>query len=222
MSAWVTKKALSNVLPCLRDDHGLWLEFGVWKGETMRQIAEHRQHGHVYGFDSFRGLPEAWGSDHAMSAGAFDMQGRVPFPETKTIKWQPGWFNVTLPIFLNRAAIRHKPVRFIHIDCDLYSSTKCVFDELKDRLVPGVYLTFDELFNYPDYKEHEMRALWEMLRDRQSVYPTMGVEVVSTSTRYIDPAERPNARYFKFQAASLRLYVDEPERLYKVLAGSRV
>ena len=71
-----------------------------------------------------------------------------------------------------------------------------------------MFLTFDELFNYPDFRDHEMRALWEMLRERRRTYPTMGVEIVSTSTRDVDLAARPVAKWFKFQAASLKLFVE--------------
>ena len=77
--------------------------------------------------------------------------------------------------------------------------------ELRDRLAPGVWLTFDELFNYPEYRQHEMRALWEMLQERRKVYPTLGVEVVSTSTHGVDLHERPYEAWYKFQAASVRL-----------------
>ena len=200
MSKWVQRSALNNVLPCVMDDDGLWLEFGVWRGGAMRQIATKRRNGQVIGFDSFRGLPEEWRTGYGET---FDRRGRVPFPETKTIKWRVGWFNETLPKFVQ--ANRHRPLRFVHIDCDLYSSTTVIFHELRDRLAPGVWLTFDELFNYPEYRQHEMRALWEMLQERRKVYPTLGVEVVSTSTHGVDLHERPYEAWYKFQAASVRL-----------------
>ena len=37
--------------------NGLFLEFGVKKGETLREIAK-MTHNTVHGFDSFQGLPE--------------------------------------------------------------------------------------------------------------------------------------------------------------------
>ena len=52
------------------------------------------------------------------------------------------------------------------MDADLYSSTITVFKALTDRIQPGLVIVFDELFNYPEFKDHEIKALWELLRDR--------------------------------------------------------
>lgn len=49
----------------------------------------------------------------------------------------------------------------MHIDCDIYSSTKCAFDTFRDNIKPGTVIVFDELWNYPDYKNHEMKAFAE-------------------------------------------------------------
>ena len=66
------------------------------------------------------------------------------------------------------------PIRLVHVDCDLYASTK-VLDNLGAALkdTPGFmrgtsghcYLVFDELVGYDDYKKHEMKALHEFVRD---------------------------------------------------------
>ena len=49
---------------------GSWFEFGVWEGATLNGVAEYRRvncdgqmgpDNKVYGFDTFTGLPEAWG-----------------------------------------------------------------------------------------------------------------------------------------------------------------
>lgn len=48
---------------------GSWFEFGVWEGATLNGVAEYRRvncddrpaSNFVYGFDTFTGLPEAWG-----------------------------------------------------------------------------------------------------------------------------------------------------------------
>lgn len=45
------------------------MEFGVWEGATLNGVAEYRKQNcddrpssnFVYGFDTFTGLPEAWG-----------------------------------------------------------------------------------------------------------------------------------------------------------------
>ena len=70
-----------------------------------------------------------------------------------------GLFDQTLPRFLRT---HRGPVAFAHIDCDLYSSTRIVLQALRDRLVIGTVIAFDELYNYPNYAYHEMRALLEL------------------------------------------------------------
>jgi hypothetical protein len=57
-----------------------------------------------------------------------------------------GWFDQTLPPFLEK---HPAPVSFLHVDCDLYSSTKTIFDSLRTRFRPGTVIVFDEYFNYP-------------------------------------------------------------------------
>jgi predicted O-methyltransferase YrrM len=93
----------------------------------------------------------------------FSTGGRLPRvePNVKLIK---GWFDQTLPRF----AEQHPgPVAMLHIDCDLYSSTKCVLDILGDRIGPGAVLVFDEFFNYPGWEEHEYRAFTEFVQARR-------------------------------------------------------
>ncbi|CAF3164831.1 unnamed protein product, partial [Rotaria socialis] len=52
---------------------------------------------------------------------------------------------------------------FIHIDCDIYDGARDVLFLLGSRLVSGTILVFDELFNYPNYEKHEIKALFELL-----------------------------------------------------------
>jgi hypothetical protein len=54
-------------------------------------------------------------------------------------------------------------IGFLHVDCDLYSSTKIVFDLLEPRLAAGAVIVFDEYFNYPEWEEGEYKAFSEFL-----------------------------------------------------------
>jgi hypothetical protein len=132
---------------------GLFLEFGVYSGGTLRQIVEAAPAGTVYGFDSFQGLPEAWRPTFEAGAFAVDAPPEVPGAELVV-----GWFADTLPGFL---AEHPEPVAFLHLDADLYSSTTTVLDALEPRLRPGTVLLFDEYFNFPDWQDHEHRAWTE-------------------------------------------------------------
>jgi hypothetical protein len=139
---------------------GLILEFGVFKGATIRRIADSCAGEKVFGFDSFRGLPERWvGSRNASTT--MDVGGNLPsVPSNVTLI--AGWFDDTLPKFLGQ---NPGPVGFLHIDCDIYSSTKTVFDALKDRLAPGCVIVFDEFFGYHGFKRHEYRAFHEFIAE---------------------------------------------------------
>ncbi len=71
-----------------------------------------------------------------------------------------GWFEDSLPTFLREHT---ESFAFIHMDADLYSSTKTVFDLAGDRFVDGTIIQFDEYFNYPGWQAHEHRAFQEFL-----------------------------------------------------------
>ena len=132
---------------------GLVLEFGVRMGGTIRQIAALANQA-VHGFDSFQGIPEDW---HGEPRGSYSTQGVLPVvPEG--VHLHAGWFDESLPAFLSRHS---DPVRFVNIDCDLYSSTRTVLGLLADRIIPGSVLVFDEFLGYEHWREDEFRAFHE-------------------------------------------------------------
>lgn len=133
---------------------GLFLEFGVASGRTISHLANLVK-GPIYGFDSFDGLPETWRT--GFGKGAF--AGEAP-PVPTNVSLIKGWFSETLPIFLSQDTGR---VSFLHVDCDLYSSTKCIFDLLGNRITKGTVIQFDEYWNYPGWKQNEFRAFEELL-----------------------------------------------------------
>lgn len=139
---------------CLRPDD-LVLEFGVWRGESLRKIARQVSNT-VHGFDSFEGLPEQW--RWHFEKGFFEVN-ELPEVPTNVRLWK-GWFKDTLPDFLKEHS---GSVGFVHIDCDLYSSTKDIFDLLGDRFRAGTVLLFDEYFNYTGWQEGEHKAFLEYI-----------------------------------------------------------
>ncbi len=134
---------------------GLFMEFGVWKGAWLRQMAEIRDVP-FYGFDSFEGLPEPWSFSQA---GHFDLGGSEPeLPGNVTLV--KGLFSESLPPFLDEHA---EPVAFVHIDCDLYTSTQTVLDFLAPRLVAGSQLVLDDFMYMPGWQRQEHRAFFEFI-----------------------------------------------------------
>ena len=135
--------------------NGLILEFGVYSGRTINHIASLSAE-KIYGFDSFEGLPEDWRPDFRQ--GAFKRTDLPPV--APNVELVVGWFDKTLPGFLSE---HPGPVSFLHVDCDLYSSTKTVFHFLSDRIVPGTVIVFDEYFNYIGWRNHEFKAFAEFI-----------------------------------------------------------
>ena len=141
---------------------GLYCEFGVYRGETLNFIASLAKV-EVHGFDSFEGLPEDWKQGH--EKGAFAL---ASLPEVQpNARLHKGWFEDTIPAFREQ---HPGPVAFLHLDADLYSSTRTVFESLGDAIVAGTVIAFDEFFNYPGWCEGEYKAFMEFCRER-------GVEV---------------------------------------------
>lgn len=134
------------------------LECGVYFGRSLRVIAA-RTPGPVHGFDSFQGLPEAWKENEG--AGSYSTAGRLPSVRGN-VQLHAGWFEDTLPAFFTGHS---DPVRLLHIDCDIYSSTRTVLEHAGPRLVPGSVLVFDDFLGYPGYQAHELRAFQEFARD---------------------------------------------------------
>jgi hypothetical protein len=147
--------------------HGLVLEFGVATGRTLNQFGHWLPHKTVYGFDGFDGLPEDWTSRMRKGFFARDRLPRV----RDNCKLIVGWFNETLPGFVERHS---EPLALLHVDCDLYSSTVTVLDCLRDQIVPGTVIVFDEYINYPGWQLDEFRAWQEFVSDHGIEYEYIG------------------------------------------------
>lgn len=138
---------------------GLILEFGVFQGRTIRHIAG-KTSDIIHGFDSFTGLPSLWRDGYP--AGVFEVNSLPDVPTNVTL--HKGLFEDSLPTFLLESAPDDRPVRYLHVDCDLYSSTNTVLSLLQSRIVPGSVIVFDEYFNYPGWERGEYRSFQEFVR----------------------------------------------------------
>ncbi len=146
------------------NDEVLYLEFGVWRGDSTRVFSKTLTHpaARLHGFDSFEGLPESW--DH-IGSGTFgqgnlstrnlSVHGKIPTIPDSRVKFFKGWFEETLPNY----EFVDSPVIVIFFDADLYSSTIYVLNTLKPHIKPGTILYFDEFWN----RHHELKAFDEFL-----------------------------------------------------------
>ncbi len=135
--------------------HLLYLEFGVYKGTTLRYWASKLSDptARFWGFDSFTGLPAAWRLDSPR--GRFDLGGVSPQIEDPRVHIVPGRFEDTLPGLI----LPDHDNLIINVDCDIYSAARVVLLELEGYIKPGTLLCFDELND----SDNELRALEEFL-----------------------------------------------------------
>jgi hypothetical protein len=156
------KLHLLNHSADIADKNGFWGEFGVYSGKTLHSIAE--RYAPVYGFDSFKGLPEDWNEENPK--GYFNIGGKPRFTPTDRMCIVDGWFEDSIPMLLKTTNIGTP--KFIHFDADLYSSTKCIFDNFKPYFKDNCVMVFDEFFAYPEWQKHEYKALWEFLVEMEN------------------------------------------------------
>lgn len=160
---WIQEPVVEDVgtWPLLRHvldlgPQGTALEFGVYRGDTARIIAERMP---LVGFDSGQGLPEHWRPGYGPGTFACSL------PKIDNARMVEGWFSDTLPSF-DFAALGY--IGLVNIDCDLYSSTKTVLEHIGPHLLPGCFVHFDEMFDYPGYQDHEMLA-WREYADANKI-----------------------------------------------------
>jgi hypothetical protein len=145
------------------------LEFGVFQGGTINFMAEKFPDQTLYGFDSFDGLPEDWNTSYndkfnKFKKGYFALDN---LPEVKSnVRLVKGLFHSSLPKWLTKNTI--DSIKILHIDSDLYSSAKTIFNNLNNFIVPGSIIVFDEFYpwsckRYETWKEHEYKAFCEWL-----------------------------------------------------------
>ena len=128
-----------------------YLEFGVYRGASMRWWVENNHHpGSTFvGFDSFEGLPEDWDT---MPRGTFTANGQIPVIEDSRCSFVKGLFHQTLPAWLAGRDFSRQTV--VHLDADLYSSTLAVLTQLLPKLKKSDIVMFDDFHSYL----HEFRA----------------------------------------------------------------
>lgn len=142
---------------------GAFIELGVWEAKTINFIAALNPTKKIYGCDSFQGLPEPWDTgERVVLKGGFAWKKKeLPFilPNVVLVI---GWFEETLPEF-SRTVLGDRPIAFLHVDCDIYSSTASGFKFLGKHLVDGSIILFDDFYNYPNFKNDALRAFNEFL-----------------------------------------------------------
>lgn len=153
--------------------HGEMMEFGVRWGPnlalltSLRGIYEpHNYTRKIIGFDTFEGFPnvnEKDGTSGVITEGAYAVtnsyeehleqvlsyhESEAPLNHIKKYEIIKGDASVTLREYLKRHP--ETIISFAHFDFDLYEPTVNCLKLIKERLVKGSLISFDEL-NHPDF-----------------------------------------------------------------------
>lgn len=121
---------------------GYVVECGVGRGKSLNQLVRLSKQRLVFGFDSCQGLPEDWKMSDKWTwpEGSFAQDA---VPEILGADIRVGWFVDTLPVWKKEHPGR---IALLHIDCDLYSSTVTILEELNDQIIPGTVIISDDHF----------------------------------------------------------------------------
>jgi len=148
-----------------------FLEFGVYHGASLNCWTElnTNRKSEFIGFDSFEGLPEAWVNlGGIFERGSFSTRGELPPVKDGRMSFVKGWFQDTLPSFLERFSTDQQIV--VHCDADLYSSTMFVLCKLDTLIKPGVIVIFDDFSSML----HDYRALEDYTHSFCRTYKVLG------------------------------------------------
>jgi O-methyltransferase len=151
----------SNYLNSNEEIH--FFEFGVLWGHITRLWLSNNTNKQslFWGFDTFTGLPEDWGS---VKKGEFSAKGNIPQLNDDRVKFIEGLIQNTLPPFLKSYSGNAKKV--IHIDVDLYNASLFTLIQMAPLLKKGDVILFDDFFTITK-PTHEFKAWMDFL----SLYP---------------------------------------------------
>jgi len=158
------KYAIKKAIELDTKQNSLFLEFGVYKGESTNYFSKFLK-SKLYAFDSFKGLEEDWlGFHHA--AGDF---GGIEIPKlNKNVELVVGNVKDTLSKFISKN--KDSKINFIHMDIDNFTATKFILEMLKPQLNDKAIIVFDEYYNFQGWKFGEFKAFSELFSENEFNY----------------------------------------------------
>jgi len=132
----------------LKNEPFNYFEFGVCGGSSFQWWLDNtvNKDSKYYGFDTFEGLPEDWGT---YKKG--EMNSKVPTVDDQRALFIKGLFQESVPPFLKETTIDESKRTILHLDADLFSSTLFTLTTMAPYLKKGDILMFDE-FNVPNHE----------------------------------------------------------------------
>lgn len=133
-------ESLLSLLAKVRHLGGNVAELGVYKGGTLKAMAEAVPEKTVYGFDTWEGLPaDRWTEGDNPAPGAL---ADVSFSAVS--RAMPGNCKLVQGIFPQSAAGIDEQFCLVHLDFDYEKSTADAIEWLRPRMVPGGVIVFDD------------------------------------------------------------------------------
>lgn len=144
--------------------NGDWLEFGVYEGTSAKAFLKNMpKDSKLYLFDSFEGLPEDWIPGYAKGHFAC----KVPVFGDNRVQIVKGWFEDTLPTW---ASEYQGKAALIHIDCDMYKSTKTVLKYIDHIINSDTLVLLDDYCYSENHLMHVFKAFQEYIDENKYSY----------------------------------------------------
>jgi O-methyltransferase len=146
---------------------GDYLEFGVFRGTSF--IMAHNLSKRYalnamrfFAFDSFEGLPNSEGmvftkGEFACSEELFRTMVRKSGVDLHNVFTVKGFYSDSLNE-KTKQKYQMQKAAIVHIDCDLYTSTKAVLKFIESLIVPGTILIFDD---WDAFKDEDVENMGE-------------------------------------------------------------
>ncbi len=165
----IRKYSVSKAVNNSKNNKDLFLEFGVFEGESINTLSRilKTKNLEIFGFDSFEGLEEDWNMNEYNPTGTFSLNKKKP-KVRDNVKLIQGKVQDTLEEFLEMN--KDKKIIFSHLDMDTFKPTKFTLEMIKPFLTKGSILLFDQFYGYPNWQHHEYKAFKEVFKDEEYKY----------------------------------------------------
>jgi O-methyltransferase len=116
-----------------------------------------------YGFDTFAGMPDNHEGQDSLASGTFFAPMEVAAARCSAVGLEAPDLRLVKGLFADNAdAIGDRPAAIIHLDCDLYASSRDALSLIHPRLVQGTVMLCDDYDLFlADNTKGQRRALRE-------------------------------------------------------------
>jgi len=161
-----TKKMRHTALENDAKLDGFISEYGVADGTSFIPLCKAVKQ-KVFGFDAFEGLEDGgkW-KGNIIFQKEFKFNGIIPFKTPANGVIVKGWFEDTMPNF----NYEHKQAKFINVDCDNYKASKYVLNQLKNYIVPGTVISFDDYFCAYAFNTDSQFTAWKEFVEENNIH----------------------------------------------------